>query len=489
MEYVKTEWKDRVVQYLNRYQDQDGNLVTLTQQPGQIAQTGTPVNAENLNKIEDGIAAMCEELNKPKLTIITEANTNCDDYVEDGDYSFELEYTPVGAPFGAVNGKLKVRHITADTIRQTWYRKGTANVNDQELGYRSKIGNVWSNWQRNLTSKEVVNNLTSDREDLPLSAAQGKVLNARTEYEKITSGSYNDLLCDDPYHPKKYRVEGTLTDGPSTNWGWLDVYCTVANGGTYKYVQVFVADTGIMYIRIYNNSWGNWLKSANGSDIESINQSLKAPTLPNNANFDNYTNFGIWYCASSNTYMGIPNGVVNGWLIILEGISTGGVKQIFLRHGSATTHYHTYVRTYTGGKWEGWNRYATIDELDSKIANEHGNIFYSSGDTWSMAKGAYGGFITSSTKRIQFSVPVALRTADVKTATITDGNFVLRGISGYLDSNSSGINYNASGYTVTAEIEGGHSLLITIDKNTAFTNVTNNTSVSVYITGLNVKFS
>ncbi len=53
MTYVKTVWEDRKVEYPNRYKDQNGNVLTLIQEPGEVVSIGTPVDAEHMNKIED----------------------------------------------------------------------------------------------------------------------------------------------------------------------------------------------------------------------------------------------------------------------------------------------------------------------------------------------------------------------------------------------------------------------------------------------------
>lgn len=57
MTYVKTEWVDRVVEKPNTFglvENSDGTI-TLTPAPGQVIERGTPINAENLNKIEDAL--------------------------------------------------------------------------------------------------------------------------------------------------------------------------------------------------------------------------------------------------------------------------------------------------------------------------------------------------------------------------------------------------------------------------------------------------
>lgn len=68
MAYVKTNWKDRVVERPNTYTmtDNGNGTVTLTPVPGQIIERGTPLNAENLNKIEDAIVETNTQLSQVK---------------------------------------------------------------------------------------------------------------------------------------------------------------------------------------------------------------------------------------------------------------------------------------------------------------------------------------------------------------------------------------------------------------------------------------
>ena len=59
MNYTPTEWKDRVVEKprtFNMQQNPDGTI-TLIPAPGTVVQEGTPVNAANLNKIEQGLVS------------------------------------------------------------------------------------------------------------------------------------------------------------------------------------------------------------------------------------------------------------------------------------------------------------------------------------------------------------------------------------------------------------------------------------------------
>ncbi|WP_201009035.1 hypothetical protein [Paenibacillus glycanilyticus] len=57
MAYVRKQWVDRSVQFPGRYakSGETSTLVTLTESPGTVTQAGTPLNAANMNNIEDGI--------------------------------------------------------------------------------------------------------------------------------------------------------------------------------------------------------------------------------------------------------------------------------------------------------------------------------------------------------------------------------------------------------------------------------------------------
>lgn len=62
--YEKNIWEDRIVQYPNRYRDQNNNLLTLTQEPGEVAQVGTLFEATKMNHIEEGIEEASNEVGK-----------------------------------------------------------------------------------------------------------------------------------------------------------------------------------------------------------------------------------------------------------------------------------------------------------------------------------------------------------------------------------------------------------------------------------------
>lgn len=71
MAYDKTIWTDRVVEFANRYKDQNEVIYTFTRDEGVITEAGTFVTAANMNKIENGIYTLDLEkapLASPALT-------------------------------------------------------------------------------------------------------------------------------------------------------------------------------------------------------------------------------------------------------------------------------------------------------------------------------------------------------------------------------------------------------------------------------------
>lgn len=81
LNYTPTEWKDRTVQYPNRYHmtpvTDEFDTYELTEAVGQVLNNGTPVRAEYMNNIETGIKKVTERVNTKanKEEVNTSLNT------------------------------------------------------------------------------------------------------------------------------------------------------------------------------------------------------------------------------------------------------------------------------------------------------------------------------------------------------------------------------------------------------------------------------
>lgn len=107
-QYNPTNWKDRIVQFPNRYKDQNDNVLTLTQDPGTVAQEGTLVEAEKMNNIEEGVVHLFKNRSFGYTTTLEVSN-----WVENGETGF-YEYDIID------------ENITAQTIVD-----GILDINNQ----------------------------------------------------------------------------------------------------------------------------------------------------------------------------------------------------------------------------------------------------------------------------------------------------------------------------------------------------------------------
>lgn len=107
---------------------------------------------------------------------------------------------------------------------------------------------------------------------------------------------------------------------------------------------------------------------------------------------------------------------------------------------------------------------------------------YVAGDTLSITSYTdLNGFITSSATSVSFSLYTPKNLANITSITVTSFTGTLRGISGYLNNQTTAKNWlSDSNYTITATKMSDNMIRIVCDKSSAFTNVTNNTPVSYY---------
>lgn len=79
---------------------------------------------------------------------------------------------------------------------------------------------------------------------------------------------------------------------------------------------------------------------------------------------------------------------------------------------------------------------------------------------------------------------------NISNVTVTAGTITVRGTAGYVqDSLNTPIKLVGGSYTTTALKRNDGNIMITVAKSSAWSNVTNNTPVAVYTSGLNLKFT
>jgi hypothetical protein len=113
LSYNPTNWQDRVVEHPRRFEVQNNpdGTVTLIPKPGAVLQEGTPVNAANMNKLEQGLKADIDS----KLALAG----------------------------GAMCGKLVAQSNTDYTVRQVRNIILSSNDPDPQL---MQNGDIWLKW-------------------------------------------------------------------------------------------------------------------------------------------------------------------------------------------------------------------------------------------------------------------------------------------------------------------------------------------------------
>lgn len=114
----------------------------------------TPINENNLNKVEQGIFDLGQTVN------VSTAGTDLDDYIENGVYFFNNANTPTNKPSGVTveSGYLEVIARNTNDILQRW-----TECNRNTVWQRQKGGETWNNWFKLGEEKNILTaNLTDD---------------------------------------------------------------------------------------------------------------------------------------------------------------------------------------------------------------------------------------------------------------------------------------------------------------------------------------
>lgn len=165
MAYTPTNWEDRVVDNPRTYdvQNNPDGTITLIPKPGVVHQSGTPVNASNMNNIEEGIS---EKVSKSGDTMTDDLR------IYGGVYPSKADATSSAAPDtyppgmsmirldgGTANGwpvnyGVVVTFVASSYIRsyQLVVEKTSAK---QFIRSVNSAGSEWEDWQQIITSSTI----------------------------------------------------------------------------------------------------------------------------------------------------------------------------------------------------------------------------------------------------------------------------------------------------------------------------------------------
>ena len=126
---------------------------------------------------------------------------------------------------------------------------------------------------------------------------------------------------------------------------------------------------------------------------------------------------------------------------------------------------------------------ANLNQLQTNVENALEDLYYKSGDVFKFTNRVpLVALVTSGTTRLYISIPVEKSLANINSIVCNSFQAEIRGLTGYLNSESGFIEYvNREGYTITCEKGTDNIIRVLLDKSTAWTNTSNNTPVIVML--------
>lgn len=374
----------------------------------------TPIDETNLNKIEQGIY---DNSIRIETQVVTTANTNLNDYTENGIYYFPApNVAPTNIPVG-VNGWLQViKGVGNGIIKQIWFRHGTANANDYETYVRTRDGNAWSDWKKYVVDKGTGRLVASTQRN-------------NNKWMKICNVKYRTHNQGEFFYFKLFIGEGN--NGNINQNAYIELTCQLA----------YINDSATAG-RFGCNAILNSLLSL----FTTENTNIKVIA---NSNVD----YDIWFYTSRTQYCN-PNYIAYGSDLV-----------------TVTPKFELSDTAPTG----------TECNLDYSMVDDE--MFYKSGDTVSVKAGKLCvGDITGGAKDLRFELTLDKKLTNITSVSFTSLNITIRGVSGYVVSDVSGVQIvNNSEYSIVRkEITSENTILVDVQKTTAVS-TTNNTPITVYI--------
>lgn len=291
-----------------------------------------------LNKITAGYYATAED----GMTEIS-SNADLDNILAPGNWICKSASTAATLSHTPVTNKPFVLHV--EYVGNGLKQNVISVSNDIYTRYRQNgSGQSWSSWDSLALNSKLFNTLLST-----------------TDFNSITN---------DGIYKFDWVSGGTTYNRPVNQGGQL----ITSTQGTVK-MQIYSTSSGTLFVRGYHdNAWENWEQLALNSKIDGIE-------IPANANLNNYTTPGTYYCTSSanaQTILNKPSDFDIAFTMQVYRKSSTTYNQVVYAYG--TNGGAAYVRTSTSAGWQPWFSY-TYDinnKADVKALNLTNTISASS---------------------------------------------------------------------------------------------------------------
>lgn len=332
--------------------------------------------------------------------------------------------------------------------------------NGMAIGKPAKTSNLLDIfWNTSIDGTLKVNNI----------AVKGDALTPSTAINPIASVEEDTVDNWKPYrHSFQYfNTAGCVTDQPSTT----GVVLNFGNMSSYIRQMWFAMTNGSIYHRGGGNggwsgTWKTILDSSNYTNY-AVSKDKHGLCVYESAGIDPDTTTEHLILTNKNTPIG-------GYMYIKTDFYSGKtatsprMQIAFTYNKRGSVYYRLYHSnsSYFGG-WTEWMPFGSV---------------IAPGDTYTVAASAqFHGIITGSSQTVQGTL--YLGTPIVATSVTLSGNFVVRGVKGYLNEMdyTTGVSVTASGYECSATIVDAARGVVNVRlyKTSAYTNATNNTPVAI----------
>ena len=245
MAYTKTTWVDHVTTRPNTYNEvvnQDGTK-TLTP-AGETQQEGTPVNAQNLNHMEQGIADAQNKADNAATAAGDAAQAAADNLVTAKNYADEKAAAEVGT-HAAVDITTGVHGLKYDAVNNKFKRKNGDNWEDINIGVT--VDDDFSTTSENPVQNKVITaTLFSSSPNVTLSANSITTLkNASTTVTVSRSGEGAITATSSDTSVATVSVSGTtitVTGGSASGSATITVKCARSVGYMEQTVTLSVSN-------------------------------------------------------------------------------------------------------------------------------------------------------------------------------------------------------------------------------------------------------
>ena len=326
------------------------------------------------------------------------------------------------------------------TLTTTAVSVNNVEKNTPTLRYRIKSPNGWGSWTNFASNTQVI---IEDREET-------------TTYDvEIEGGDAFTTVTTSGVITSSSRIININADGNGVAFGGF------SSGNYLESYWPLLIHNGTV-------TTNNGL-TVNGYDM--LHSLLYRSTLTSADDLDDLYgkyNQGYYYVNGS-TPSNSPFTSSSVWTILVVLGGTGGYTQQLFVDNRGGINPFVWMRQRSGNPQQ-WGSWVGAPRYDS--------VFFLSGDTYGPATAVLGGYITASGKEIDLAFNLPERTNLISTLTVTTLTGVIRGNSGYVNSQSSSYNWlSDSSITVTASKYTDTMIVVKLVKTSAFSNVTTDTPV------------